>query len=118
MLYDNRSPATQEEWHVDTGQNPIDATNMIVYTMDSAVYCDDVYADGQWHSVDFDPLPYFKKSLQIAQQNDCMAGARFEDLAVSSVFFGFEVPGMMDSEMKIRNIFLGAQYGAAQAGEV
>ena len=109
MLYDNRTPTTKEEWHLDAGQNPIDATNMMVYTMDSTVYCDSVIADGKWHDVDFDPLPYFRKSFDIAQRNNMMSTTKFEDLAVSSVFFGFEVPGVMDNEMKLRAPFLGAE---------
>lgn len=108
MLFDNRTPVTSESWFMDEGQNPLDATNMIIYTMDSSVYTGPVEADGEWHSVDFDPLPYFKKSFEIAQKSNCMQGSRWEDMAISSVFFGFEVPGVMNSEMKIRNIFLGA----------
>lgn len=108
MLFDNRSGVTKESWHLDSGQNPVDATNMMIYTMDSSVYTDPVYADGAWHEVDFDPLPYIRKAFETAQENNFMKGSSFEDLAVSSVFFGFEVPGVMDSEMRIRDIFLGA----------
>lgn len=107
MLYDNRTPITPEMTHVDTGQNPVDATDMIVYTMDSSVYAGPVVADGAWHSVDFDPLPYFKHALERAQADGCMVGTRFEDLSVTSTFFGFEVPGMMDCEIKVRDPFLG-----------
>lgn len=107
MLYDNRTPITREMTHVDTGQNPVDATDMIVYTMDSSVYAGEVVADGVWHHVDFDPLPYFQHALARAQADGCMVGTRFEDLSVTSVFFGFEVPGMMDCEIKVRDPFLG-----------
>lgn len=103
MLFDNRTGVTKEESHMDSGQNPIDATNMLVYTMNSEVYADPVYADGAWHDVDVDLMPYFRRALQLAQQKNCMMGTRFEDLAISSIFFGFEVPGVMNCEMKLRN---------------
>lgn len=106
MLYDNRTGVTKEETHMDSGQNPIDATNMLVYTMNSEVYADPVYADGAWHDIDVDLMPYFRRALQLAQQKNCMMGTKFEDLAISSVFFGFEVPGMMNCEMKLKNLSL------------
>lgn len=109
MLYDNRTAITPESWFMDTGQNPIDATNMMIYVMDSSVYSDPIYADGKWRHVDFDPLPYFKKAFDIVQEAGSMQGSRFEDLAISSAFFGFEVSGVMDNEMKIRDIFLGTE---------
>ena len=88
---------------MDSGQNPIDATNMIVYTMDSSKYASPVYADGEWHDVDIDLLPYFEHSLNLAHKSGCMTTTKFEDLAIRSIFFGFEVPGVMDCEMKIRH---------------
>ncbi len=103
MLYDNRTGITREETHMDSGQNPIDATNMIVYTMNSAEYASPVHADGEWHDVDIDLLPFFKRSLELAHKGGCMTSTKFEDLAIRSVFFGFEVPGVMDCEMKIRH---------------
>ena len=103
MLYDNRTGITREETHMDSGQNPIDATNMLVYTMDSSVYATPVFADGVWHTIDVDLWPYIQKALSIAQRQGCMIGTRKEDLAIRSVFFGFEVPGVMNCEMKIRN---------------
>ncbi len=109
MLYDNRTGVTPEDWFVDTGYNPQDATQMMIYQMDSSEYVDPVYADGTWHTVDFDPLPFFKKALAISQEQGCMVGSKFEDISVSSVFFGFEMPGMMDCEIKIKDLFLGAR---------
>ncbi len=107
MLYDNRTPVTPESLFVDSGQNPIDATNMMIYTMDSSTYAGEVYADGVWHDIDIDLMPYFQHALRETQERGYMAGTKMEDLCISSVFFGFEVPGVMDCELRVRDLSLG-----------
>lgn len=110
MLYDNRTGVTDESLFVDSGQNPIDATNMMIYTMDSRVYAKPVYADSEWHDIDVDLMPYFSRALEETQKRGLMQGSSIEDISISKIFFGFEVPGMMDCEMKIRDLFMGLQY--------
>lgn len=107
MLYDNRTGVTHESMFIDSGQTPVDATNMMIYTMDSSTYVDPVYADNKWHDIDIDLMPYFIHALEWTKQEGFLQECSLDDLSISSVFFGFEVPGYMDCEMKIRDLSLG-----------
>lgn len=52
-------------------------------------------------------MPYFIHALEWTKQEGFLQECSLDDLSISGLFFGFEVPGYMDCEMKIRDLSLG-----------
>ena len=103
-LFDDRVDIPKKEWHMDSGTDPNDATNKMVYTMDGNILYNSPTGDGKWHNVNIDIMPYIKEAFNIAKNNNCMKNTQFSDIGLGSFFFGFENTGMFDSELKINNM--------------
>lgn len=59
-----------------------------------------------WRSVDLDVLPLARKALSEAHENGYMIDAKWEELYVNGMYFGFESCGTYDAGLSVRNIDL------------
>lgn len=103
-LFDDRVDIPKKSWFMDSGTDPNAVTNKMIYTMDGSVLYSSPTGNGKWHSVNLDIMPYIKDAFNIARNNNCMQKTNFSDVGLSSFFFGFENPGMFDTELQIKNM--------------
>lgn len=103
-LFDNRVDIPQKSWFMDSGTDPNAVTNKMIYTMDGNLLYDSPTGNGKWHSVNLDIMPYIKESFNLAKNNGCMKQTNFSDVGLRSFFFGFENPGMIDTELQIKDM--------------
>jgi len=103
-LYDNRHDIPPGGAHLDVVGPVSGLTNQLIYEMDGKKIYDAPTGNGEWHHVDVDLKPYIEEALNIAQQNNFLVGRTFADLGLSSMFVGWEVPGIFKNELQINNI--------------
>lgn len=101
-LYDDRSRSPKAFQAQDTG-----GTNMFIYTPGASVFTNQSAHDGEWISIDKDLLPLMREGLATAWTrgflNDSHAWA---DYRIAEMNLGWEVPGLFDVEMQVRNLSL------------
>jgi hypothetical protein len=105
-IYDDRSrmpPAYQAFDSADT--------KMFINTVAADAFTKESVQDSQWVVFEADLLPLVSEALATAGQRGFLAGWREPaDFRVAAVFIGWEVPGIFDVEMQVRNLSLKAQY--------
>jgi len=103
-LYDDRErfvPAYQAE---DFGD-----TKMFIYTLSSEVFTKQSAHDGQWVTFAKELEPLLREGLAAGWQRGFMAGSRdVADYRVTGIVIGWEVPGIFDVELQLRNLSLRA----------
>ncbi|MCW5552480.1 MAG: hypothetical protein KIS67_10040 [Verrucomicrobiae bacterium] len=103
-LYDDRArmvPAYQAQ---DFGD-----TKMFIYTLASDVFTNQSTHDGQWVTFARELLPLLREGLAAGWQRGFMAGSRDEvDYRLTGIVIGWEVPGVFDVELQLRNLSLRA----------
>ncbi len=103
-LYDDRArivPAYQAQ---DFGD-----TKMFIYTLASDVFTKQSTHDGQWVMFARELLPLLREGLAAGWQRGFMAGSRDEvDYRLTGIVIGWEVPGVFDVELQLRNLSLRA----------
>ena len=63
-------------------------------------------ADGEWATVTVDILPSVRETLAEAQAKGLMRRTTFEQLGMGSYNIGWEIPGVFDCSMELKNIQL------------
>lgn len=105
-IYDDRSrmpPAYQAEDFADT--------KMFINTVASAVFTKESTHDGKWVVFEKDLLPLMRDALETAWKRGFLGGSReVADYCLPSIFIGWEVPGIFDVEMQVRDLSLKAHY--------
>jgi hypothetical protein len=103
-LYDNRERMVSGHQAQDTGD-----TKMFIYTLATADLTRDSAHDGQWVTIDADLLPHIRRGLEHAWSRGFLTESRdFADYGLDGVAMGWEVPGMFDVEVQVRNFSLKA----------
>lgn len=107
-LYDARGMARENTIQYDKG------TAHYIYGLAVHEYLDDKIEYSSYDkdylpvktdmSFDYNIYPMFKKAFDTVQQNGGMQGARFEDMAVTYMNMGWEIPGTYDVGVTIRNL--------------
>ncbi|MET6996544.1 hypothetical protein [Chitinophaga defluvii] len=105
-LYDYRYkdiPAYQEK---DQGKE--DATGKFIYSLSGKEVFDGSLHDRQWTPISIDLHPAIKKAFETAQQNGFLKSSTLEDMYVSGMNIGWEVPGTFDAGIQLEGISLKA----------
>lgn len=103
-LYDNRERLVSAHKALDTGD-----TKMFIYTMATEELTQTSAHDGQWVTIDADLLPHIRQGLQHAWSSGFLTESQdFSDYRVIGALIGWEVPGIFDVEMQVRNFSLKA----------
>lgn len=105
-IFDNREPLPKESYFKDGGKE--DTTHKFIYNMDASHYLQEGLKVGEWATIELDLLPYMLHARDLAFENGFLEGTLPEELAVSNMNLGWELPGTFDVEMNIRNLELRA----------
>lgn len=103
-LYDDRARMVPAYQAKDFGD-----TKMFIYTLASDVFTKQSTHDGQWVTFAKELLPLMREGLAAGWQHGFMAGSRdMADYRVTGIVIGWEVPGIFDVELQLRNLSLRA----------
>lgn len=103
-VYDNRQPVVPAYEAQDFGQ-----TKLFIFTPGSGTYARVSTHDGTWVTFEHDLLPLMRQGLEHARAKGFIKGsADIADYRALGIFIGWEVPGMFDVELQIRNLSLQA----------
>jgi hypothetical protein len=101
-VYDNRSRIAPSFQARDFG-----GTAMFIYNLPSDVFAKESTHDGQWVTFAGDLLPLMRDGLKAGWKAGFMPGSvEFADYRVTGIFLGWELPGIFDVEMQLRNLSL------------
>ena len=104
-LYDDRSRFPKEHQAQDTG-----GTAMFIFTPGGEVFADRSAHDREWIRVDKELRPLFLEALETAWQRDFLLESRdLADYRITGMNLGWEVPGLFDVEMRVRDLSLQTQ---------
>lgn len=93
--------AATESVHWDTG------TATYIYTVPPrSIWGDISFHDGRWHAVCRDILPAVRRALEAMRERGELTHSSADDMAVTGMNFGWEVPGTFDAAMEVRGMSL------------
>jgi hypothetical protein len=96
--------ADKETIHWDVG------TATYIYTIPPRTVWGDVnLGDSKWHKADKDILPMVQRAVEAMREKGSFTDSRWEDLAITGMNFGWEIPGTFDAELKMRGMSLRAE---------
>ncbi len=93
-FYDYRYKTIKRFAAQDLGKS--DASGKFIYSMGSADFMNGSFHSGTWITIEKDILPMMKNAVELAKQRGYLKGSVFEDLGLSSMNLGWEVPGTLD----------------------
>lgn len=116
-IFDNRTQHLAEGGMIDSGQQ--NASGEFIYalptrdTMHTTFVSDtgEVIPSRDWVDIDVDIIPYLHRALQLAQKNGFFTGITWDNLVVTGMNLGFELPGTYDVECDFRDLKLTAYVG-------
>ncbi len=105
-IYDDRSRMPPEYKAHDVAD-----TKMFINTVASDAFTKESTHDGKWVTFERDLLPLMREALETAWKRGSLTGSREPaDFRVAAVFVGWEVPGIFDVEIQVRNLSLKAHH--------
>lgn len=66
------------------------------------------FNDLKWHKGTADLLPHIKEAIEIMKKNDIFNNSSLDDLKITGMNFGWEVPGIFNGSVRIKNLSLTA----------
>jgi hypothetical protein len=101
-VYDNR------EWMTDRYEAADFAgSGMFICTLAHEDVCPDSAHGGKWITLEADLLPQMKEAFSIAQKKGFMQKTKsLEDIRLTGMNMGWEVPGLLDVSLQTRNLSL------------
>jgi len=114
-VFDNRSPAPDEHYSRDGGK--ADASGKFIFSMPSKAFVVDgkgffkngriqAGPDTRWVEVRVNAAPWIEYAFKLAQHNGFLKTTAYNDLYVSGLNIGWEMPGAYDAVMRTRNFSL------------
>ena len=104
-IFDDRSRFPKAFQEQDTG-----GTAMFIFTPGGEVFADRSAHDREWIGVDKELRPLFLEALATAWQRGFLRESRdLADYRVTGMNLGWEVPGLFDVSMQVRNLSLEIQ---------
>lgn len=83
------------------------ATNMYIYNVPQRnIWGDISFQDMQWHKTNTDILPLIKQAVELMKSKDLFLRTSLSDLELASMSFGWEVPGIFDAAILVKDISL------------
>ena len=101
-IYDDRSRMAPAHAAQDFGD-----TKMFIYTVAAEAFTKESTHEGQWVTFARDLLPLMLRGLETGWKRGFMPGSReLADYRLTGIFIGWEVPGIFDVEVQMRNLSL------------
>jgi hypothetical protein len=112
-VYDDRSRIAPSYQARDFGD-----TKMFIYTLASDVFAKQSTHDRQWVTFANDLMPLIREGLETGWQRGFMPGSReLADYRLTGIFIGWEVPGILDVEVQLRNLSLRTAFKSPAAAQ-
>lgn len=106
-FFDNRYPFMEEHTQIDGVENKF------LYQVPASAFAPDGSMPGTTMNIELDLIPYFERALTLAQtQYDRFNSSTADDLYVSGMNVGWELPGVFDVSASIQNYSLKAVAGS------
>lgn len=103
-IYDNRSDFSPEFAQQDGGKE--DSTDSFIYNPAGDTFLDMPVKVGVNNLLSRDMLPVIKYAFDLAQERGFMKNAKFENLGITSMYIGWELPGVFNVGMDVYNMQL------------
>jgi hypothetical protein len=104
-LYDDRNRLPKSHQAKDGGKE--DATGMFIYTVAGSEFATQSLHDGGCVTIEKDLLPLMRAGLTTAWQRGFLADSQsFADYRISGMNLGWEVTGIFDVEIQLRDLSL------------
>ncbi|HRN56148.1 MAG TPA: hypothetical protein PLL71_06835 [Agriterribacter sp.] len=103
-FYDYRYRRQEVYAAKDIGKD--DATGMFIYSIGTADYMQGSFHDGNWIKIEKDLKPFMVKAFDIAKERGYLKGAYIDDMRISGMNLGWEVPGTFDAGFEFNNFDL------------
>ena len=104
-LYDDRERIPKAYQAKDAGKE--DATGMFIYTVAGREFTTRSLHDREWVTIDKDLLPLMRDGLKAAWQSGFLKDSQsLADYRITGMNLGWEVPGIVDVEMQLRDLSL------------
>jgi len=108
-LYDDREPVTALHAMQDKGSPKKKATDKLIYSIGVKPFTDAVVGSGQWVTVGGDLLPHMIAGLQEAWKRGFLPASQdLADYRLGSVILGWEVPGLNDVAIAVKDLHANA----------
>lgn len=107
-IFDNRSDFIKSSATIDSGF--VGNTNKLIYSMGSSMYIDEKIQFGKTYTIDIDILPYLKEAFIYAVNNDALVNCKFENMELSYMNYGWELPGAFNVISTFKNMSVEAIY--------
>ena len=105
MLYDDRYPVTSLKTQRDAGSQKKPATEKLIYDIGVKPFTERVVAAGEWVDVHGDLLPHVIVGLNEAWRRGYLGDSKnLSDYRVGSAVLGWEITGLNDAAMAVRNL--------------
>lgn len=101
-LYDARYNFIQEAGMIDAGTSG--NTGMFIYHLPSIDSLPNGLNIGVYNNVNMDLLPYMQRALSLAHSQGVLLNTEVENLYLTGMNIGWEVPGTYDISIKIANL--------------
>ena len=114
-IFDNRYPVKAESYQRDGGK--ADASGKFIYSLPGKVCLADgdgfvrkerllAGKDARWIDFRVNVAPWIVYAYRLARKNGFLATTDLQDLYVSGLNFGWEIPGAYDASMRLRGLSL------------
>jgi hypothetical protein len=99
--YRYKSTGNEEKVSWDIG------TNTYIYNVpENTLWGDVSFQDGNWHKANADILPLIRKALKTMQSKGVFTTTTLNDLMITGMNFGWEIPGTFDAAVCVKNFSL------------
>ena len=105
-FYDYRYREAEVYAAKDIGKD--DATGKFIYSLANRDFMKGSFHDGEWITISKDLLPEIKKAIGIARERGYLKQSAEEDLRISGMNIGWEVPGTFDVAFEFKGFNISA----------
>lgn len=102
--YRYKQLSDKETVHWDVG------TATYIYTIPPhSIWGDTDFSDGEWHSARKDIRPMLIRAIEAMREKGSFTASSFDELAITGMNFGWEIPGTFDAALQMRGLSLRAE---------
>lgn len=117
-VYDDRHEVTPTFAMPDAGQGTKKGTGKLIYSIGMDAFGGPRVGSGEWVRIEGDLLPHMKDALEEAWKRGYLEASRsLADYRIGGYVMGFEVPGLNDIVLAVRNLEASATLKQAEQGD-
>ncbi len=78
----------------------------LIYNVPGNLVWDNTLQDGEWHQAHVDLIPLIKQAYEVGLDIGIFTNSSMEDMRITGMNYGWEVPGTFDAAIEVKNISL------------